>query len=166
MIGVYITDLSAWCNISFGSSDANPLCYAKNLYLNDVLVTDLVIPDDVTSIGDYVFYWYYELTSVTIPDSVTNIGYSAFFGCDGLTGVYITDLSSWCNIAFENTYANPLSDAQNLYLNDVLVTNLVIPNDVTNIGNYAFSDCSGLTSIVIPDSVTRIGSKGLWGTAG
>ena len=154
---VYITDLSAWCNISFGSSDANPLYYAKNLYLNDVLVTDLIIPDDVTSIGDYVFYWYYELTSVTIPDSVTNIGYSAFSGCDGLTGVYITDLSSWCNIAFENTYANPLSDAQNLYLNDVLVTNLVIPNDVTNIGNYAFSGCSGLTSIVIPDSVTSIG---------
>ena len=166
LTGVYITDLSAWCNISFGSSDANPLCYAKNLYLNDVLVTDLIIPDDVTSIGDYVFYWYYELTSVTIPDSVTNIGYSAFFGCDGLTGVYITDLSAWCNILFESYNANPLSDAQNLYLNDVLVTNLVIPNDVTNIGNYAFSGCSGLTSIVIPDSVTSIGSSAFSGCSG
>ena len=45
---VHISDLSAWCGISFGNYSANPLCNAHNLYLNGELVTDLVIPDGVT----------------------------------------------------------------------------------------------------------------------
>ena len=38
------------------------------------------------------------------------------------------------------------------------MTSINIPNSVTSIGNYAFSDCSGLTSINIPNSVTSIGN--------
>ena len=52
----------------------------KNLYLNGTLITDLVIPDGVTSIGDGAFYGCSGLTSVTIPDSVTSIGDYAFKG--------------------------------------------------------------------------------------
>jgi len=37
------------------------------------------------------------------------------------------------------------------------LTSLVIPDSVTNIGDYAFSGCRSLTSLVIPDSVTNIG---------
>ena len=53
MKGVYITDLEKWCEFSFGDYSSNPLYYAHNLYLNNQLVTDLVIPDSVTSIGAY-----------------------------------------------------------------------------------------------------------------
>lgn len=64
---VYITDLAKWCGISFGNFYANPLCYAKNLYLNGELITgDLVIPEGITSIGSYAFYGRSELTSITI----------------------------------------------------------------------------------------------------
>ena len=48
-------------------------------------VTDLVIPNTVTSIGSYAFYDCSGLTSVTIPDNVTSIGDSAFYRCSGLT---------------------------------------------------------------------------------
>ena len=48
-----------------------------------------IIPDSVTSIGEYAFYNCHGLTSVTIPGSVTTIGNSAFSGCTGLTGVTI-----------------------------------------------------------------------------
>ena len=88
---VYITDIAAWCGISFYDSYANPLYYASNLYLNGELVTDLVIPDSVTSIGYAAFAWCGSLISITIPDSVTSIGDCAFWGCDSLTSVTIPD---------------------------------------------------------------------------
>lgn len=86
---VNIFDLHAWCNISFEDEFSNPLYYAKHLYLNDIDVKDLVIPDDVTSIRDYAFYNFTRLTSVIIPSSVTSIGGRAFYGCSGLTSVTI-----------------------------------------------------------------------------
>ena len=51
---------------------------------------------------------------------------------------------------------NPLYHAHHLYLNDNEITDLVIPNSVTSIRRYAFSDCTGLTSVNIPNSVTII----------
>lgn len=92
IIGVYITDLAAWCNKSFSDSRSNPLSYARNLYLKGELVENLVIPDTVTSIGCYTFYECTNLVSVTIPDSVTNIGNAAFCTCTSLVSVSIAIL--------------------------------------------------------------------------
>ena len=89
-IDVYITDLSAWCNINFVGLAANPLFYTGNLYLNGDLVTELVVPQGVTAIRSAAFYNCDSLTSVTIPDSVTSIDGSAFDGCSKLTKVYYT----------------------------------------------------------------------------
>ncbi|MBR2972193.1 MAG: leucine-rich repeat protein, partial [Clostridia bacterium] len=165
LTSVYITDIAAWCNISFSNSYANPLYYANNLYLNGELVTDLVIPDGVTSIGDYAFRNCDSLTSVTIGNSVTSIGSYAFAYCSSLTSVYITDIAAWCNISFIDSYANPLYYADNLYLNGELVTGLVIPDGVTTIPTYAFS-CNSLTSVTIGNSVTSIGSSAFYGCSG
>lgn len=178
---VYITDIAAWCNISWGVGD-NLLYYADNLYLNGVLVADLVIPDSVSSINSYAFRGYSSLRSVVIPDSVTsiggisfqacsnltsvtigknvtNIGSSAFGDCTALTGVYIKDIAAWCEIDFGNSaWDNPLYYAHNLYLNGELVTNLVIPNDVTSIKAHAFNYCTSIETVVIGDSVESIGT--------
>ena len=89
LTAVYIDDMSAWCNINFSGASANPLFYAKNLYLNGEKVTELVIPNGVTSIRYAAFEGCSGLTSVLIPNSVTSIGYAAFEGCEGLTSVVI-----------------------------------------------------------------------------
>ncbi len=119
-------------------------------------LTSIVIPNGVTSIGDYAFNGCTGLTSVSIPDSVTDIFWGAFYGCLNLNAVHITDFSAWCSIDFFDIDANPLYYAKNLYLNGVKVTELVIPDGVTAIKPYTFSNCLSLTSIRIPNSVTHI----------
>ena len=93
LTSVNISSIESWCGIAFSMSSssysANPLCYAKNLYLNGELVTNLIIPDSVTSICEGAFYGYSSLTSIVIPDSVESIGSYAFRGCTNLTSVTI-----------------------------------------------------------------------------
>ena len=125
--------IESLCKINFGNSDANPLYYAKHLYINgqEDEVKDLVIPSSITRIGGCAFSGCTGLTSVTIPNSVTNIGDYAFSGCSGLTSVTIgNSVTSIGNSAFE--------DCRSL-------TSITIPESVTSIDSYAFEDCTGLT---------------------
>ena len=79
---VIVPDIAAWCNIDLGD---NPLSYAKHIYSDEnTEITDLVIPDGVTTICYGLFSHCIGLTSVAIPNSVTSIGKEAFFGCSGL----------------------------------------------------------------------------------
>ena len=46
-----------------------------------------IIPDDVTSIGDYAFYYRESLISTNIPEGVTRIGDYAFYYCINLVSI-------------------------------------------------------------------------------
>ena len=110
-----------------------------------------IIPNSVTSIGEYAFYGCSGLISVTIPNSVISIGALAFYSCRGLTSITIgNSVTSIGASAFNSCYE---------------LTSITIGNSITNIGNYAFA-CTGLTSITIPNSVTSIGDGAFYGCSG
>ena len=125
-------------------------------------LTSVTIGSGVTSIGVQAFSGCSNLTSITIGKNVTSIGILPFSGCNSLSSVYISDLDTWCKITFFNQESNPLYFAHHLFLNGEEIQELVIPNSVTSIGNYAFYRCSSLTSVTIPNSVTSIGNAAFW----
>ena len=142
---VHIDDLAAWCAFSFRDYFSNPCSYAHHLFLNGEEITDLVIPDGVSSINLAAFCGCSNLTSVTIPTSVTSVGNYAFYGCTGLTSVAIPDsVSSIGNYAFYGCTG---------------LTSVVIPDSVTSIGTEAFEDCSGLTSVRLGSGLKTIREK-------
>ena len=121
-------------------------------------LTSVTIGESVTSIGEFAFYECTSLTSVTIGESVKSIGYKAFAGCYKLTKTNSTgDIVGWCNIEFDGPFANPICYSNNFYINDQEIKDLVIPNSVNSIKDYAFSGCSSLTSVTIGKSVKSIG---------
>ncbi len=141
-------------NVTIGSNVTN---IERQVFQDCTSLTSITIPDSVTSIGPQVFEGCTNLTRVAIGKGVTSIGEKAFNNCDNLTGVHISDVAAWCNISFENFTANPIYFAENLYLNDKLVTDLVIPDSVTSIHDELFRNCTSLTSVNIGNGVASIG---------
>ncbi len=140
----YNGSVEDWLNISASYGDS-PNYYATNIYFNGKLVTDIVIPDTVTTIRDFAFENFKDLKSATIPDSVKSIGNSAFKNCTTLKSITIPDsVTSIDNSAF--SYCTSLES-------------ITIPDSVTSIGNNVFSSCYDLKSITIPNSVTSIGNS-------
>ena len=162
---VNITDLAAWCMINFGNIDSNPLSCAENLHLNGQLVTDLIIPDGVTSIGVGAFYKCDSLASITIPDGVTSIGEYAFYGCTGLTSITIPDsVTSIGSRGFAGCSAlqsvklpkNLLEIGARTFGSCYALSSIDIPDGVVCIGKEAFDGCKNLKTVSIPDTVQVI----------
>ncbi len=128
--------------------------------------TSYVIPNSVTSIGEYAFFACNSLAEVVIPNSVTNIGDRAFSFCSSLAEVVIpnsvTSIGEYaffaCNSLAEVVIPNSVTNiGDHAFSGCSSLAEVVIPNNVTNIGDRAFSFCSSLAEVVIPNSVTSIG---------
>ena len=121
---VFIFDVAAWCNISFGD---NPLRIAENLYMvgSDTPVTSLIIPEGVTAISSEAFYNASCLKTVSIPNGVTEIGTDAFMGCSSLESINIPSTVSTIGVrAFYECKS---------------IKSIMIPSSVTVVGASAFS---------------------------
>ena len=160
-------------SIGFISSSKTPFYNIRSQ------ITSFTFGNDVEHIPAYLCYEMSNLKEVTIGNSVTSIGSYTFDYCNDLTKVnYLGTVDKWVEIDFKNPYSNPISYAENLYINDKLLTDVRIisadsikdyafyryqsiksvemGNSVTSIGEEAFYNCSGLNSVTIGNSVTSI----------
>ena len=155
-----------------------------NEYIDSI--TKVVVSDGITHIGSYAFgandsNAYVEgmyvdvdnnINTVILPKTITSIGENAFYYCVNLKDVYYEGtVKDWCNISFSNKYSNPMQKARlsvlfgyynegsYLYINNELLTDLIVPSGVTKINDYAFYNCGSLLTVTLSDGVTTIGEK-------
>ena len=183
--GVYISSLESWCNIEFANEYSNPLYstseYNLNstFYLNNELVTaDLVIPDSVTSIGEFAFIGL-SFNSVTIPSTLDYLGNNFFYYMRNYAierlyeyknGYYfgneenpylvlykidkdvdydgVFEIKDGCKFIFSNVFS---------YFSQKTKTEIEIPSSVKSIGSYAFSYSDAFNSITLSDNILKIG---------
>lgn len=121
-------------------------------------------PYTVTSIGDFAFSYYTNLTEITIPNTVTSIGVHAFEYCKFTNVTIPNSVTTIGDYAFKSCYRLTYISLPNsikrigefTFCDCINLTNVTIPNTVTSIGNSAFAGCQDFTDITIPNSVTII----------
>ena len=140
---VKVQNLQAWCGLTMPSG-GNPLEVAHRLYVDDEELVELVIPQEVTTVNEYVFAGCHSLKSVVIHDGVTSLGAGCFSDCKNLEDVKIG--------------AGVTTLSAGLFAGCSSLAEIEIPDTVTGIANGTFGGCTGLTSIIVPNSVKQIGN--------
>lgn len=119
-------------------------------------ITSVVIPNSVTEIGYRAFVGCRALTSIVIPNGVTSIGEGAFESCEYLTSISVgennTKYSSQDGVLYNK------EKTEFVHIPRALQGEIAIPNGITSIEDGAFWGCWVLRNIIIPDSVTSIGN--------
>ena len=173
LTAVHIADTDAWCYISFASTQANPLYYAKNLYVNGTLVTEVNVPADatkisayafynctslsrvsipegITEIGTYAFASCKNLTEITVPNSVTTMGKSAFSSCSGLTSITIPFVGENASGSGDNTkFSYIFGGSVPSSMQTVTVTG-------GGLSKYAFNNCTTLRTVDLQEGVKYV----------
>ncbi len=142
----YNGSIENWFNI-----ESNPLYYGADLYIGGELVTAVVVPESITTIG-YQLIGCTSLTSITIHSGVTSIGDYAFYDCSNLESVTFAEGSQLTSIG------------SSAFRDCISLKSIEIPAGVTSIGSRAFESCRNLESLTFAEGsqLTSIGSSAFY----
>ena len=140
-------------------------------FTGNTKIKTVYLPDSITSISSSAFENATKLESIYFGKGLNKIERKAFEGCTNLKDVYTMGISSWLNITFRDEFANPLCEAENLYVINALgeydeATEVVIPSNITTINNYAFYNYKKLASVKIGSNITKIGNSAFFDCEG
>ena len=145
---------------------------------------EIIIPEGVTAIEGRAFAYCDSIKSINIPANVQRIGKSVFEGCSLLSSITVADenefysgkgnclievesktLIAGCNNSIIPDDNSVSVIAYGAFANMPGITNIVIPEGVTTIGDCAFNNCENLVSVIIPEGITSIGVYAFSGSA-
>ena len=173
---VYVDEVCKYCSavivysegLEF-TSNGDGTCFVSGIgsCTDSIIVIPKTSPegDVVTKIGEYAFYYEYDLVGVNIPTTVTSIDQGAFMSCHSLNYVDIPDsVTSIGSEAFRSSglkyliVPGSLTDmGEGVFSNCDSLENVVLLDGITEIGYGMFDHCDYLASVTIPDSVKSIG---------
>jgi uncharacterized repeat protein (TIGR02543 family) len=119
----------------------------SNIFVDCYSLETVIFPENsiVTKINPYAFYNCQDLAEITLPETISEIGEGAFYNCFSLTEINIPALVEMIEYrTFENC-----TSLEQVYFSDIY--------NLTSIGSFAFADCPNLENLFIPDTVTFIG---------
>jgi len=154
---LHLPSLDVWCNISFAGSPAG---YGTDWYLNGELLTEIIIPEDITSINQNTFYGCQTVERIVFPSGLTDIETRAFSDCENLVSLDFSKCTHLENIAY-NAFSNcsalttlDLSACSNLkyigfqaFIACTKLEKIIIPLSLTSVGYNAFNDCADIIDI-------------------
>lgn len=152
----------------------------EGLFQGCSALTSVDLPAGITSIGAYAYNGCSTVYSISLPASVETVGAQAFASMPGLHFVNLSagivslgndcfrntnsivstnfngTLEEWLAIEFGNANSQPVSRSRNLSFNGAMLSQLVIPDGVTEIKPYAFFNDTLITTLTLPAGITNI----------
>lgn len=173
----FVADISAIANGAFTGCDNlvavivpdRITAIGREAFKDCAALVSFRLPKNLIHIGVEAFSGCSLLSSVNIPTKLLSIGESAFDGCANIGQVIVDNLELWFGIDFGNESANPLYQGAKLCLNSnigVTLTEIVVPNSVTEIRDYALCGYQSLSSLKLHSKIASVGKRALYGCTG
>ena len=117
------------------------------LHISGERATELTVPEGYTTIRDYCFSNFSNITKITLPEGIKSIGIDAFYNCTGLQEI--------------NIPSTVKAIGKEAFYKCKSLSNLALPSALESIGTSTFSNCTSISSISIP-KVTEIPEKAFY----
>lgn len=136
----------------------------KDAFSNKQTLRFIILPSDITKIGQNAFSNCQTLLYVNMPNTLTTLDNNAFQGCNSLADINLTALhsigegcffacTSLSNIMFG---ANLRTIGTAAFMNCSAITEIILPEGLISVGSGVFTMCIGLKSLVLPATLSGL----------
>ncbi len=127
------------------------------LYSGNGMIVRLPTSVEKYELCDNLFMGNSEMIKLVIPSNVTKIGENSLVNCKNLEQISVSNINDILKLTHIDYKTGLFSNGSDLYIGDEILETLIIPEGVTEINSYAFRNCSSIKKVILPNSLTKIG---------